>query len=327
MHLALYLALPYLLLQQSVYAFWLLGGGSVIAAVFLGLVLAGLVLGPNVYCATLCPTGAALSLLGRARMAHMGIVEPDRCGSHCDLCDVGCWLQLEPASGDAGSDCDLCARCVEVCPRTNLGIRFERPFRKTTGVLFLCALSSLPALFDAREALAAAPRKPTLVLEEEVHVRDVVVALSLLDLSDVELSLDWETARQGTELRVYLARGDLDAPDANGHIPLRESYAGPLLIEIERWSGGESRIAFEQPNHPISTQRPSIYRRALPLRFSKGDRVTLLTIPGWLEVPVSFEVAEQGTRQPLVALVRWSAAALLIYLGSMALALGGVRQP
>lgn len=129
-HLLLYLALPHLLVQQSVYALWLLGGGSALLGVFAGLLVAALIFGPTTYCTAICPTGAALSLAGRARRVHLKIAEPSRCGARCAQCSVACWLQLEPASGDPGSDCDLCARCITSCPKTNLRVGFGVGERK-----------------------------------------------------------------------------------------------------------------------------------------------------------------------------------------------------
>jgi ferredoxin-type protein NapH len=118
-----YLALPHLLLQQAAYAVWLLAGGGAALGAVLGLLLAGLLFGPTSYCAALCPTGLSLSLLGRRRLVKVGIEQASRCGSKCALCDAGCWLQLKPASGDPGPDCDSCGRCFEGCPSSNLRMR------------------------------------------------------------------------------------------------------------------------------------------------------------------------------------------------------------
>ncbi|MEZ4340439.1 MAG: 4Fe-4S binding protein, partial [Sandaracinaceae bacterium] len=118
----LYLALPHLLVQQSVYGAWLLGGGGAALGLLLGLIVAGLILGPTTYCAALCPTGAALRLIGHKRVVHLKLAEPKDCGRTCRRCSLSCWLQLDPASGDPGPDCDLCGRCVPECPKTNLRI-------------------------------------------------------------------------------------------------------------------------------------------------------------------------------------------------------------
>jgi ferredoxin-type protein NapH len=121
----LYLSLPHLVMQQTVYDAWLLGGGGSIVGVFLGLVAAGLILGPGLYCSTVCPTGAAFNLLGRKRLARVQAVEKTRCGPKCTLCYDNCWLALDP-SDFAGPDCDLCCRCFEHCPVANLEIATAR---------------------------------------------------------------------------------------------------------------------------------------------------------------------------------------------------------
>lgn len=124
MEILFYLALPHLLLQQATYAFWLLSGGGASLGAVLGLVFAGLLFGPTSYCAALCPTGLSVSLLGRKKPVRIGISLASRCGSKCSLCSASCWLQLDPASGDPGPDCDLCARCFESCPSANLRMGF-----------------------------------------------------------------------------------------------------------------------------------------------------------------------------------------------------------
>ena len=121
----LYLSLPYILVQQSTYALWLLGGGGAALGMLGGLLLAGTIFGPTVYCATICPTGGALALLGFRRMLRVGLVEPTRCGTHCDLCDRACWLALKPSTGETGPDCDSCARCFTACPQDNMRLRFD----------------------------------------------------------------------------------------------------------------------------------------------------------------------------------------------------------
>jgi len=122
-----YLFLPHSLLQQSVYAVWLLGGGGAVLAWFLGLLSAGVILGPTAYCATVCPTGTLLSLLGRKKVVRVTLRAPGECGSHCTLCANACWLSLRPDQGDPGPDCDSCSRCFEVCPRTNLVVGLQLP--------------------------------------------------------------------------------------------------------------------------------------------------------------------------------------------------------
>jgi ferredoxin len=254
-HLVLYLSLPYLLLQQSIYGLWLLGGGGVVLSVLLGLLAAGLLFGPTVYCAAICPTGATLSFLGRARVVRLHVAESARCGQSCHLCETACWLQLDPRSGDPGPDCDLCGRCVPACPQAQLGIGVSPP--RLTTMRSLALLVALGGSTLWPDAALAGEVKPRLVLEQERRFEDVTVAVSLVDLSGVKLNFDWAQAQSGTDLSVYIVRGELARPDEHGLIPQRETYAGPLRVALHLGDGGAARsVEFAVPNHPISTHAP-----------------------------------------------------------------------
>ncbi|MCA9772734.1 MAG: 4Fe-4S binding protein, partial [Myxococcales bacterium] len=143
--------LPHALIQQTAYGAWLLGGGGAVLGSLAGLVLAGFVFGPTTYCAALCPTGAALSLVGRARLFHVGQETPRDCGHGCHLCDNACWLQLHPSTGDPGPDCDACTRCFSVCPRTNLRVGRGPSARPAA----LALIAGLGLIFVAGPAFAA----------------------------------------------------------------------------------------------------------------------------------------------------------------------------
>lgn len=327
--LLLYLSLPYVLLQQSVYASWLLGGGSAVLAVLAGLVGAGLLFGPTVYCAALCPTGASLSLLGRARVVRLSVREPSACGRSCGLCSRACWLQLDPASGDPGPDCDLCARCVSSCPKTNLAIRAGRPRRRLAAGA-LAVLSLLAGLGGAEPAQAAEGGLPRLILSTEIRRDGGTLAVSVVDLTGVKLDADWAEAQQGIELSLFLTRGPLEGPGPDGSIPLRDCYRGPLNVRLERVSPRETvAVAFEAPNSPVSAQRRRIYRRRLPFQLQPGDRITVDAVPGWLHTKTTLTVGPDGTRVALRPGFAYFATALLGFSGLLSLAFvpgGGSRR-
>jgi hypothetical protein len=323
-HLLLYLLLPYLLLQQSIYAAWLLGGGSAIAAVLGGLLVAGVIFGPTAYCAAICPTGATLSLFGRRRVYRLAQPDPGRCGKHCDLCSRACWLQLDPGSGDPGPDCDLCARCVPSCPRTNL--RITRAARPPAAVVvawagWMILTSTLPA--EARENV-----RPALVLDAEISRGDVTVSTSAVDFTGFRLDADWSVASTGVELSIFVARGELGRPDDDGIIPDRETYRGPLRVEIFRaMNTTAERIELEEPNSPISAQRRRIYRSRLPDQLFPGDRVRVAAIAGWLDEAVEFEVPSRGSRIKAVPFARYLTVSVLCFSGLLTLAcVGGSRS-
>jgi ferredoxin-type protein NapH len=330
-HLLLYLSLPYLLLQQAVYAGWLLGGGSAVLAVLLGLLVAGLLLGPTSYCATLCPTGATLSLLGRLRPLRLGMAAPSACGAHCNLCNEACWLHLDPASGDAGPDCDLCMRCVATCPRSNLRVTVSKTFHTdmATPLIWLTVLCST-FLLIAPPATADAPmRKPRLLLEREHTQGAVTLSFSVVDFTGVTLDADARQPLEAIEVSLFLARGKRGAADARGLLPRREVYRGPLTLQLKHAASHDIKaVQFEAPTSPISTVERTIYRQRLNLRLVAGDHITLMPVTGWLEQPITWAIPSTGaTGSPLISL-QFFVAAAMIFGGvlSLAFAFSGQRD-
>jgi ferredoxin-type protein NapH len=315
----LFLLLPHLLVQQTVYSMWLLGGGGALLGALIGLVVAGLFFGPTLYCATVCPTGAVLGALGRARRVHLTLAEPSSCGSHCTLCAQACWIQLDPASGDPGPDCDLCARCVEACPQINLTVTTSRPRRKHLPVV-TATLLGLSLLGNG--GIAHAELEPELVLNAEVRRGDVVIAVSLVDIEGTRLDPDDPNVRRGVELSVFIGRGDPGAPDELGFIEGRSFYRGPLVLEIHN-RGTSTVVEWRAPNSPRSTVNRAIYRRALPaLRPAPGDRVVIRAIPEWLPEPVRITIPRRspGSDRAHTVVVAFGAALLFAGLLSLALA-------
>lgn len=319
-HLLLYLLLPYLLLQQSVYAAWLLGGGSAIVGVFGGLLFAGILFGPTTYCAALCPTGTLLSIFGRLRVLRLAQPAPSACGAHCDLCDRACWLQLKPSSGNPGPDCDLCARCVSSCPRSNLVITGPvRPILRERRV-GMSSLVILLALTTITTATRAADH-PALILDAEITRKGVTIAASAIDYRDFQLAYDWALTEPIVELSIFIARGDLHEPDRNGIIRTREIYRGPLSVEILRASEESAQnLEFREPNSPISAQRRRIYRARLSDPLFVGDIVRVDAIPNWLDEGIEFRIPRRGSRVGSGLLLQYFAASALGFSALLSLA-------
>ena len=320
MHLLLYISLPYLLLQQASYAIWLLGGSGAVLAVLLGLLVAGLILGPTSYCAALCPTGAVLSFLGRKRPLHLTIAAPSVCGTHCHLCDEACWLHLDPASGDPGPDCDLCMRCVSACPRSNLRFTLVKKHSVTAALLLLTMCGTM-TLFATPADAKAPRRKPRLLLEHEQTHGPVTAALSVVDLSGVALDADARKRLAGIEVSLFLARGERGAPDARGVLPGRDVYAGPVTLRLHqvKADNGET-IHFRAPTSPISTVKRTIYRQRLTIQMTPGDTITLAPIPGWLNQPVTWVIPPGGAAGSSWLRFQFFGAAIMIFLGLLSLA-------
>jgi ferredoxin-type protein NapH len=326
---AVFFFLPHLAVQQTVYAYWLLGGGGAIAGVLLGLIAAGLVFGPTAYCATLCPTGAALNLAARGKRVGVTLDDPKACGKHCHLCDSACWLGLHPASGDPGPDCDSCARCFPVCPRDNLRVAVGKPRRRHLPVV---AAGLLLALAAPAAAQPRAPTKPDYLLNGERELDGVTVAVSMVDQTGVKLDLDWSEAEQGIELSLFVARGTRGDADERGLLPAREVYTGPLEVELRPAGGDPVALSWDAPNSPVSTQGTEIYRRRIEVDIEPGDEVVVRAIPGWLARDVRWTVPAAGTAPGAGATLLVAAAAALIFMGLLSLALAvpdraGAAQP
>lgn len=321
LHVVLYMTLPYVLVQQSVYAAWLLGGGSVVLSMLLGLLVAGLLLGPTLYCAGLCPTGATLGTLGRARVVRLKVLDPPACGSRCKACNSACWLHLQPREGDPGPDCDLCARCVPACPRSNLQVLVEGKLDKGAQTMATRVFLTLATLVPT-PARAEGPPKPRIVLEREIRAGATTVLVSALDVHGTALHRDWGVPQRGTDLQVYITRGELQEPGPDGVIEGREFYTGPLTIELK--TPGRTQfppVIFMRVNHPISAQRPSIYKRRLPFRLRPGDTLTVLPVPDYVLEPIDVVVTELGTRASWRDYAGYFSVAFLVFLGLLSLAL------
>ena len=329
-HLLLYLSLPHLLVQQTLYHAWLLGGGGAILGILLGLMIAATLFGPTTYCATVCPTGAALSALGRRRPVRLHIAQVQDCGLHCVQCDRACWLQLHPTTGDPGPDCDLCARCAGACPRSNLRIGLGRGRLKGSlnqGVARTALVLALALPFTAE-----AEDQPRLVLRGEIerqgdHRDPVTVAVSVVDLTEVRLGADSVQKQSGIELSVFIARGIRGPVDERGRLPPREVYDGPLVIHLETADGDEIQtLHLPAPNSPRSAPTRTLYRwKALEDGFEgglkSGDVVELRPISGWLAEPVSWQIPEPDLPRSAKVMVRAVLTATLAFSGLLSLAL------
>lgn len=326
--LALYLLLPHLLVQQAVYGMWLMGGGGAALGALIGLLGAGVLFGPTTYCASLCPTGTALALAGNVRRVRLQLISPASCGKHCDLCDRGCWLDLTPSRGTPGPDCDLCARCTEVCPKDNLVIApARRPANEpipahpsiaarvavVVGALLLgTCISGCQSYID--------PGKPRLLLEAHHEHAGAEVAVAVVDYTGIHFAPDDPRDLRGTEISVYVVRGDRGRADERGSLPPRDVYKGPLTIHVR--AGAVSHdLAFDKPNYPTSTPNRTIYRRVIDNSLDTGATITLDPIPGWLDTRTEWTVADPDARGSLPRVLGYALATWLLFAGLLSFAL------
>lgn len=325
-HALLYLTLPHFLVQHSIYSVWLLGGGGALLGVLVGLLLAGLLFGPTAYCASLCPTGALLSLFGRLRRVRVAIGAPGACGAHCGLCTDACWLQLDPASGDPGPDCDVCTRCFASCPRTNLVVRAGDPAPRSLVPLVLLGALLAPAILPSEAA--ARERKPTLLLEVEREHSGVTLGLAIVDLTGVKVGIDAPERLEGVEVSVVLARGERGGADERGLLPARDVYSGPLRLQLVDAEGGElAERRFAAPNAPVSAPRRTLYRWRPGVALDPGDLVVVGAVAGWLESTTPFTIPRAGVSIAPMRFIAVALAAGLCFAGLLSLAYALPARP
>ena len=330
----LYLFLPYVLVQQSLYGMWLMGGGGAALGALLGLLAAGILFGPTIFCKTVCPTGAALALGGRARIVRLKLVQRSDCGKGCDLCDRGCWLSLQPSTGDAGPDCDVCLRCTEVCPTNNLKVTAEKPRFVQTVVLGALLLSPTLSACTAADASPNQPQdsnyNPRLVFEAHRKVEGVDIKLSVVDLRGVRLEMDTTEELQGAEISVYLARGRRGPVDELGKMGPREIYTGPLEVSILDEDGAIKEVAsFDAPNQPISTPNRSVYRQRLTSVPVPADGVRISAVSGWFSQDHIWRIPSPNSGSDPSRALGHGLAAFLLFGGAIciAIAMGNKTPP
>jgi polyferredoxin len=310
------LTLPHLAISQGVLQLWLQGGGGAILGFVLALVVSGVLFGPTTYCATLCPTGALLSLLGRFRIVRLRIEEPEACGRLCHRCDQTCWLSLTPSSGDAGPDCDNCGRCSIECPHDNLRVGLGHGKKKSLPVL--AALFAAALVTPARADPGVRPR---LVLDTVVVHEGAEIALGVLDESRVRLSPDSPTLEGGSRVRLSILHGARAPDEKNGKKGMRAHYEGPLVIELVRDGVTTETLSLPAPNSPSSTVNRRLYEGRLKEIVIPGDRLVVAPLASLTTTPVAFVVGSPSRTGDGIGFWLFFAAGLLIHSGALSLAL------
>jgi len=329
-HIAVH-AIAYLALQHSIYGMWLLGGGGALVGWVAGLVVAGLWLGPNVYCATLCPTGAFFALMGRFRLVRVQLKDANACGPTCHSCDLRCWLSLHPSTGDAGADCDNCARCFSACPKDNLhittgrGERRGRPLPVVMAMLLLVAPSMTWAA-DGNEPIM----RPRLVVDEmrDLHTvagAPLLVGVGVLDKSQTRMNLYSDLVVGGSEVTVVVGHGERPPKDARGRLQMRQTHQGPLELKVVRRGAALEHIHFDAPTAPKSTQRQTLYRAHVETVVQVGDEVWVMPVDSLFEKPLVFRAHEPRSGRDEAW--GWALVGALLWSGLLSFAVATSRPP
>ncbi|HIX86483.1 MAG TPA: 4Fe-4S binding protein [Candidatus Parabacteroides intestinigallinarum] len=106
--------------------------GVVSGLVALGLFIVMVIFRGRLFCNTLCPIGALLSLVSRYSLFRISF-DRDAC-TRCGSCERACKAEAIDSRGLTvdTSRCVDCFNCVSSCPKGGLRYRFNPPFRKAT---------------------------------------------------------------------------------------------------------------------------------------------------------------------------------------------------
>lgn len=131
--------LPPAIIQNGWSDFILFGDIALWLLIFFALLVFE-VIKPTFFCKMLCPTGIFLSFAGKFRFFRLGYVKKNKCEKDCILCNEKCWLGIDPKINAKDSACDLCARCIKVCPTNRLTIKKSDAYKISVIIPFLIVL-------------------------------------------------------------------------------------------------------------------------------------------------------------------------------------------
>jgi ferredoxin-type protein NapH len=241
----------------------------------LALVLIEILIAPRFFCQAACPGGALYSLLGRFRLLRVRR-KVGAC-TECTLCDQLCPRGLQPMADRAGSECDSCGVCLDVCKTDALKFRFSlssAPLdRRVAGLLVGVALLCLAGDASAHHILGIPhyaydenyPQAPVLKLKEQVGPWEV------------QLTGYPGNPQPGERSQVHAYLVDEDT---------RALYRKPVTIYVRRqWLTGQELI-----HGPVSTELeenvfkfyftyPEEGQYEIMLAFHDGEAISTLRFP------------------------------------------------
>ena len=267
-------------LMQNASMDYVLFGGLTFWTALLLLVLSFEAAMPSYFCRNLCPTGLFLNLPGEMRLLKIDYVSGNRCLQDCTLCNDSCWLGLNPRGHADDPACDLCHRCVEICPQNRLtvGFRNKSAIRihpgKTLSLCFIlfAFLSHAGSLNADAEDVYVNPAFLSTLVESQTTAKSNTAS------GDANIYYSIVASKQFREGEYAFLHMHIQIKD--------EIYNGPILVEITSDEKIIEKRNLDTVNFPVSIQKSSIYRISFP--FKKHENYTAKI------------TSEQGTFHPSV---------------------------
>jgi ferredoxin-type protein NapH len=229
---------------------------------------------PTFFCKMLCPTGIFLSIAGKFRVFQLGYIKKNKCDKDCVLCNEKCWLGIDPKINAKDSACDLCARCIKVCPTSRLTIKKKEKYLKVLLIPFISVLFSSCNPSDQIIEYGD-PKIDITVYEDRIYQLsengDTIVisySISMSELTEYNDGL--------AHFQVHINNGD-------------KIIENPLQILIHK-VGNDSPLSDEilsSPNHPASILKRSGFRQDFSFIRSEEYIINVNSVSNHFQ-PISF---------------------------------------
>lgn len=223
------------------------------------------IINPTFFCKMLCPTGIFLSLAGKIRFLQLAYVKKNKCEKGCVLCNEKCWLGIDPKINAKDSACDLCARCVKVCPTNRLTIKKKDSYK-------------ISAILSVLIILFSSCNPPDQIIQYGDPQIDITVYEErVFQVANNGDTLNFSYSVSMSELTEY--------NDGLAHFQIHINRGGDLVeeavkISISRFDNNS--LVVEEiiyvPNHPLSILIRSGFRQDFNFIRGKKYRIKVVSI-------------------------------------------------
>ena len=262
--LVLFLVSPWLLqfvlpaaMIQHGWSDYILFGQITTWAILLTVLLVFEISYPAFYCRNLCPTGLFLSYVGRFKVFRLGYEKKNKCETGCELCDEKCWLGLNPKSAAQDPACDLCSRCIKVCPTNRLKVGLSKSINVSIILLAVVLWGCNSTTKPFGDSLVDMP-----IYENERILKTYDDSTSFSTIYGFVLNeKTLNTGKGKLQFGIHFIDGT-------------ELYNKEIMLEVKVGGKLLNKAKLDQPNFPISVGQSSVY--GIDLNFEPKSKYEII---------------------------------------------------